>query len=135
MLDTGWQQDVEAGAAAASLRHPGAALVQLGEAGNQRQADADAAADPTPLAGAGAGAGAGQRRGVGGGVGIGLSLVARFAELHQGRAWVTERRGGGASFHVLLPACVKHLRPVRTATPRPDRSRPAESVTARAVDG
>ncbi len=87
------------------------------------------------LAGAGAGAGAGQRRGVGGGVGIGLSLVARFAELHQGRAWVTERRGGGASFHVLLPACVKHLRPVRTATPRPDRSRPAESVTARAVDG
>ena len=37
------------------------------------------------------------------GVGIGLSLVARFAELHGGRAWVEEREGGGASFHVLLP--------------------------------
>jgi signal transduction histidine kinase len=41
------------------------------------------------------------------GVGIGLSLVARFAQLHGGRAWVTERPGGGASFHVLLPGCVK----------------------------
>jgi signal transduction histidine kinase/putative methionine-R-sulfoxide reductase with GAF domain len=37
------------------------------------------------------------------GVGIGLSLVARFAELHGGRAWVDERAGGGASFHVFLP--------------------------------
>jgi signal transduction histidine kinase len=37
------------------------------------------------------------------GVGIGLSLVARFAELHGGRAWVEDRRGGGAAFHVLLP--------------------------------
>ncbi len=36
------------------------------------------------------------------GVGIGLSLVARFAELHGGRAWVEEREGGGASFKVLL---------------------------------
>jgi PAS domain S-box-containing protein len=36
------------------------------------------------------------------GVGIGLSLVARFAELHGGRAWVEERPGGGASFRVLL---------------------------------
>jgi signal transduction histidine kinase/putative methionine-R-sulfoxide reductase with GAF domain len=38
------------------------------------------------------------------GVGVGLSLVARFAELHGGRAWVEERRGGGASFRVFLPA-------------------------------
>lgn len=38
------------------------------------------------------------------GTGIGLSLVARFAELHGGRAWVEERRGGGASFRVWLPA-------------------------------
>jgi signal transduction histidine kinase len=38
------------------------------------------------------------------GVGIGLSLVARFAELHGGRAWVQERDGGGASFRVLLPS-------------------------------
>jgi K+-sensing histidine kinase KdpD len=37
------------------------------------------------------------------GVGIGLSLVARFAEMHRGRAWVEERPGGGASFRVLLP--------------------------------
>ena len=37
------------------------------------------------------------------GVGIGLSLVARFAELHGGRAWGQDRPGGGASFQVLLP--------------------------------
>ncbi|MFL5766693.1 MAG: PAS domain-containing protein, partial [Actinomycetota bacterium] len=38
------------------------------------------------------------------GVGVGLSLVARFAELHGGRAWVEERDGGGSSFRVFLPA-------------------------------
>jgi signal transduction histidine kinase len=37
------------------------------------------------------------------GVGVGLSLVARFAELHGGRAWVEDRPGGGSSFRVLLP--------------------------------
>ncbi len=37
------------------------------------------------------------------GVGIGLSLVARFAELHGGRAWVDDRPGGGSSFRVHLP--------------------------------
>ena len=37
------------------------------------------------------------------GSGIGLSLVARFADLHGGRAWVEDRRGGGASFRVFLP--------------------------------
>jgi PAS domain S-box-containing protein len=37
------------------------------------------------------------------GTGIGLSLVARFAELHGGRAWVDERAGGGAAFHVFIP--------------------------------
>ena len=36
------------------------------------------------------------------GVGVGLALVAKFAELHDGRAWVQERGGGGASFRVLL---------------------------------
>ena len=41
------------------------------------------------------------------GVGIGLSLVARFADIHGGRAWVDERPGGGASFHVFLPGDVK----------------------------
>jgi PAS domain S-box-containing protein len=37
------------------------------------------------------------------GSGIGLALVARFASLHGGRAWVEDRPGGGASFRVLLP--------------------------------
>ena len=37
------------------------------------------------------------------GTGIGLSLVARFAELHGGRAWLTDRDGGGAAFHVFIP--------------------------------
>jgi signal transduction histidine kinase len=37
------------------------------------------------------------------GVGIGLSLVAHFAGLHGGRAWVEDRAGGGASFRVFLP--------------------------------
>jgi PAS domain S-box-containing protein len=37
------------------------------------------------------------------GVGIGLTLVARFAELHGGKAWVEERPGGGSSFRVLIP--------------------------------
>ncbi len=37
------------------------------------------------------------------GAGIGLALVARFAELHRGRAWVEDREGGGASFRVFLP--------------------------------
>ena len=37
------------------------------------------------------------------GSGIGLSLVAKFAEMHGGRAWVEDRPGGGASFRVFLP--------------------------------
>jgi signal transduction histidine kinase len=40
------------------------------------------------------------------GSGVGLSLVARFAALHGGRAWVEDGSGGGASFHVLFPGCV-----------------------------
>jgi PAS domain S-box-containing protein len=51
------------------------------------------------------------------GVGIGLSLVARFAELHGGRAWVEDRPGGGASFRVHLPDAVQ---PARTAVPEAD---------------
>jgi PAS domain S-box-containing protein len=43
------------------------------------------------------------------GVGIGLSLVARFAELHGGRAWVQDRPGGGASFRVYLPGSLEPL--------------------------
>jgi signal transduction histidine kinase len=37
------------------------------------------------------------------GLGIGLSLVLRLAELHGGTAWVQDRRGGGASFQILVP--------------------------------
>lgn len=37
------------------------------------------------------------------GVGVGLTLVARFAELHGGSAWVDDRPGGGAAFRVYLP--------------------------------
>jgi PAS domain S-box-containing protein len=40
------------------------------------------------------------------GSGVGLSLVARFAALHGGRAWVEDASGGGASFRVLFPGCV-----------------------------
>lgn len=42
------------------------------------------------------------REGSGEGHGVGLYLVRCFAELHGGRAWVQDRRGGGAAFHVLL---------------------------------
>jgi PAS domain S-box-containing protein len=37
------------------------------------------------------------------GAGIGLALVAQFAAMHRGRAWVEENPGGGASFKVQLP--------------------------------
>ena len=37
------------------------------------------------------------------GVGVGLSLVAKFVELHDGRVWIEDREGGGASFKVLIP--------------------------------
>jgi signal transduction histidine kinase len=37
------------------------------------------------------------------GAGIGLSLVAQFAALHGGLAWIEDHAGGGASFRVRLP--------------------------------
>jgi PAS domain S-box-containing protein len=37
------------------------------------------------------------------GSGIGLALVAHFAAMHSGQAWVQERPQGGASFRVFLP--------------------------------
>jgi signal transduction histidine kinase len=58
------------------------------------------------------------------GVGIGLSLVARFAQLHGGRAWVAERPGGGASFHVFLPGCVKRADGAAGAPSEAGRSQP-----------
>jgi signal transduction histidine kinase len=42
------------------------------------------------------------------GTGIGLSLVAMFADLHGGRAWIEDREGGGASFRVFLPGDIDH---------------------------
>jgi hypothetical protein len=64
------------------------------------------------------------------GVGIGLSLVARFAELHGGRAWVEERAADGTSFLVFLPGRV-------IAGMEPARDPPAAPVPERraAVDG
>jgi PAS domain S-box-containing protein len=38
------------------------------------------------------------------GAGIGLSLVAQLVALHDGRVWVEDNPGGGASFCVLLPS-------------------------------
>jgi signal transduction histidine kinase len=38
------------------------------------------------------------------GTGVGLALVSQFAKLHGGRAWVVDRRGGGASFRVTVPS-------------------------------
>jgi signal transduction histidine kinase len=37
------------------------------------------------------------------GTGVGLTLVAQFAALHGGRAWVEDNPGGGAAFRVFLP--------------------------------
>lgn len=37
------------------------------------------------------------------GSGIGLHLVARFAQLHGGRAWAEERAGGGSAFRLWIP--------------------------------
>lgn len=38
------------------------------------------------------------------GTGIGLSLVRRFVSAHEGCTWISDRPGGGAVFHVRLPA-------------------------------
>ena len=60
------------------------------------------------------------------GTGIGLSLVARFAELHGGRAWVEDRDGGGAAFRVFIPAGPARRAPDR----RPGRRAAPEAATA-----
>lgn len=45
----------------------------------------------------------GDHEGANPGAGLGLYLVSELAALHRGRAWVDERTGGGARFHVALP--------------------------------
>jgi PAS domain S-box-containing protein len=63
------------------------------------------------------------------GSGVGLALVAQFAGLHGGRAWVEPRAGGGACFQVLLPDspdAAPPVEPIRSVngqgTPTTDRS-------------
>ena len=46
------------------------------------------------------------------GIGMGLSIVARYAEEHRGRAWVSDRPGGGTRVHVLLADVVPGDLPV-----------------------
>jgi signal transduction histidine kinase len=66
------------------------------------------------------------------GVGIGLSLVARFAGLHGGRAWVEDRAGGGASFRVYLPNETPAPAPSEESTPSapPEESAPTPPMKA-----
>jgi PAS domain S-box-containing protein len=60
------------------------------------------------------------------GSGVGLALVASFAALHGGRAWVDERHGGGASFKVTLaadpPRDDRDQRPVSAGSSSADES-------------
>jgi PAS domain S-box-containing protein len=62
------------------------------------------------------------------GVGIGLSLVARFAELHGGKAWVEDRPGGGASFKVHLPSFTERV-PLEVGDTRPTPEGAAEPAS------
>jgi PAS domain S-box-containing protein len=55
------------------------------------------------------------------GSGVGLALVARFAEMHDGRAWVEDRTGGGASFHVTIASEPSERRIDLTAIERDDQ--------------
>jgi signal transduction histidine kinase len=63
------------------------------------------------------------------GTGIGLSLVARFAELHGGKAWVEDRPGGGSSFRVYLPDGPEDV------SPEPDEADTAAAPTTVAPNG
>ncbi len=50
----------------------------------------------------------------------GMSLLSRLADVHDGRAWVEEREGGGASFRVFLPDVMEGGNPVHA--PGADRT-------------
>src|SRR4029079_15229485 len=68
------------------------------------------------------------------GTGIGLSLVATFAEMHGGRAWVEERPGGGPSFRVALPRGEAALASVASEIAlSPAEGEVAHAATARAA--
>jgi signal transduction histidine kinase len=70
------------------------------------------------------------------GTGIGLSLVARFAHLHGGRAWVEDRPEGGASFQVFLPNSRSDVESQSPEKPEGARPEGAEHlpVTGRLLD-
>jgi signal transduction histidine kinase len=67
------------------------------------------------------------------GTGIGLSLVAMFADLHGGRAWVEDREGGGAAFRVFLPG--GHPATPNTGNSSRRRKRGRPEAAERAVAG
>ncbi|MGH2597077.1 MAG: PAS domain-containing protein [Actinomycetota bacterium] len=72
------------------------------------------------------------------GVGVGLALVARFAELHDGGAWVEERPGGGASFRVFLPTQPAGYRPepiIATVDPGSGGSPNGDGLPGQAGEG
>jgi len=58
-------------------------------------------------------------RSAGSGAGIGLSLVAKFAELHGGNAWVEDREGGGTAIRVFFPGAVIRSAPAPAASAAP----------------
>lgn len=63
------------------------------------------------------------------GLGLGLHTVAEIAAVHGGRAWVDDREGGGAAFHLLLPTpAAQTLYEERTSkeTPRSTSPDPQE---------
>jgi signal transduction histidine kinase len=85
------------------------------------------------------------------GSGIGLSLVRSFARLHGGDAWVEDRPGGGACFHLAVPRMDHHGDAVTEVTagdtdadclpadadadPRPDADTGALGADARLASG
>jgi signal transduction histidine kinase len=52
-----------------------------------------------------------------GGTGLGLAIVRHIAEAHYGRVWAENRQGGGACFHVHLPAERSWLQDGSAASP------------------
>lgn len=55
-----------------------------------------------------------------------LPLLARLAEIHDGRCWVEERVGGGASFRVFLPDAASRAVDEQPVEDEPDRAAASE---------